>query len=620
MHEIPLSRPKTVLLDNIDCPSQLRLLSHNELKLLCNELRQYLLYSVGQSGGHLGAGLGVIELTVALHSVFHTPTDSLVWDVGHQSYPHKILTGRREAMTRIRHSDGPAPFPTRDESPYDSFGTGHSSTSISAALGMALAKKAKQKSSHTVAIIGDGGLTAGMAFEALNHAGACAPQLLVVLNDNAMSISQNVGALASNFATFFSSPLYTSVRSLLKKTLQPLPELSHLVRQVESHTKGLAIPPSALFEAIGCQYFGPVDGHDLLELCNVLRNIKNINGVCVLHVRTIKGKGFNKAESDPVGYHALGKIAAIAEPQTPNTPTFSHVFGNWLSATAATDSRLHAITPAMSEGSGLVAFAQLFAERYHDVGIAEQHALTLAAGMACEEIKPVVAIYSSFLQRAYDQLIHDICLQNVDVTLAIDRAGLVGEDGPTHHGVFDLSYLRCIPNLSIGVAADEADLKAMLTHAYEHPGPSAVRYPRGATPLPEPAPAIEGVKAQWLHQGATSKPALLVFGSLVHSFSALARSKQLTLINMRYLKPLDSETLDALVQDYRYLAVIEDNVVAGGGGSAIGEYVHQHHPQWGGLIRCFGVPDAFIPHGTRAEQLAQCGLTPDAIAASLHLS
>jgi len=562
--------------------------------------------------------LGVVELTIALHHVFAAPRDTLVWDVGHQSYPHKILTGRREAMTRVRHSDGPAPFPLREESEFDSFGVGHSSTSISAALGMALAKQARGDSSHTIAIIGDGGLTAGMAFEALNHAGSCKPNLLVVLNDNAMSISHNVGALAGGFANFFSSNLYTGVRSLLKKTLEPLPELSNLVRQFESHTKGLIIPPSALFEAVGCQYFGPVDGHDLPELLDVLGKLKQIEGVSVLHLRTVKGKGFNKAEDDPVGYHALGKISAINAQSAPAQPTCSKIFGKWLCAAAARDDRLHAITPAMSEGSGMVDFARLFPTRYHDVGIAEQHALTLAAGMACAGVKPVVAIYSTFLQRAYDQLIHDICLQNLDVTFAIDRAGLVGEDGPTHHGVFDLSYLRCLPNLMIGIAADQADLTRMLTAAYQHPGPAAVRYPRGVVAQADEADETDDLRANRLCLGENHKPALLVFGPLLHGLKPLAEKHRLTLINMRYLKPLDRQALEETASNHTRLAVVEDNALAGGAGSAVAEALAEIG--WQGRLTRFGIPDQFIPHGSRAEQLAQCGLTPEAIALQLELA
>lgn len=620
MIEIPLKRPATPLLDGINSPKDLRALAQHKLIPLANELRQYLLYSVGQSGGHLGAGLGVIELTIALHHIFATPRDTLVWDVGHQSYPHKILTGRREAIIKVRHSDGPAPFPTREESEYDSFGVGHSSTSISAALGMALAKQARQDNSHTVAIIGDGGLTAGMAFEALNHAGSCKPNLLVVLNDNTMSISHNVGALASGFANFFASSLYTGARSLVKKTLEPLPELSHLARQLESHTKGLVIPPSALFEALGCQYFGPVDGHNLTELLDVLGKLKELKGTTVLHIRTVKGKGFNKAENDPVGYHALTKISSIKAPSQQAGLTYSKVFSRWLCATAAHDERLHAITPAMCEGSGMVEFARLFPTRYHDVGIAEQHALTLACGMACQGIKPVVAIYSTFLQRAYDQLIHDLCLQNLDVTLALDRAGLVGEDGPTHHGVYDLSFLRCVPNLILGIAADEADLSRMLQACYKHPGPAAVRYPRGAgngVAIPNPLPE-DKMQAEYAHQGKANKPALLVFGTLLHSLRQLAQEKDLTLVNMRYIKPLDLPMLMQIANTHTHMAVIEDNAISGGAGAAVAEALTA--TAWHGRLNRFGVPDKHIPHASRAEQLQACGLTAKSIARELGLS
>ena len=514
-HEIPRERPVTPLLDRAATPGELRRLGEAELVTLANELRQFLLYSVGQSGGHFGAGLGVIELTIALHYVFDTPWDRLVWDVGHQAYPHKILTGRRERMTSLRQKDGLAAFPRRSESEYDTFGVGHSSTSISAALGMALAARLKGEKRKSVAVIGDGAMTAGMAFEALNHASDTKADMLVVLNDNDMSISNNVGGLSNYLAKILSSRTYASMREGSKKVLSRLPGAWEIARKTEEHAKGMLVP-GTLFEELGWNYIGPIDGHDLPTLLATLRNMRDLEGPQFLHVVTKKGKGFAPAELDPIGYHAITKLEPPSDnpaPKKPSGPKYSNVFGRWLCDMAEQDARLVGITPAMKEGSDLVAFAERYPTRYFDVAIAEQHAVTLAAGLACEGMKPVVAIYSTFLQRAYDQLIHDVAVQDLDVLFAIDRAGLVGEDGPTHAGSFDISYLRCIPGMLVMTPSDENELRQMLTTGYLHKGPAAVRYPRGSGPNApidstlQPLPIGKGVLRR---QG--QRVALLVFG------------------------------------------------------------------------------------------------------------
>ncbi|MBP8030440.1 MAG: 1-deoxy-D-xylulose-5-phosphate synthase, partial [Pseudomonadales bacterium] len=485
-HEIPSLRPHTPLLDTVDGPARLRELDEEQLPELARQLREYLLYSVGQSGGHFGAGLGVVELTVALHYVYNTPEDRLVWDVGHQTYPHKILTGRREDMLTIRQQDGLSGFPKRSESVYDTFGVGHSSTSISAALGMALAAKSQGIKRKTVAVIGDGAMTAGMAFEALNHAGHTGANMLVVLNDNNMSISHNVGGLATYFAKLWASKFYTTVRSGGKKVLAKIPPAFTLAQRTEEHMKGM-VAPASLFEELGFNYIGPIDGHNLHDLVHTLNNLRDLEGPQLLHIITTKGKGFAPAEADPVGYHALSKIEAApkkiqAVDDKPKGKKYQDIFGDWLCDMATVDKQLIGITPAMGEGSGMVTFSERFPDRFLDVAIAEQHAVTLAAGLACDGMKPVVAIYSTFLQRAYDQLIHDVALQNLDVLFAIDRAGLVGEDGATHAGSYDLSYLRCIPNMLVMAPSDENECRQQLYTGYQHTGPAAVRYPRGTGP------------------------------------------------------------------------------------------------------------------------------------------
>ncbi|MFT5722384.1 MAG: 1-deoxy-D-xylulose-5-phosphate synthase [Motiliproteus sp.] len=600
MHsELPKARPATPLLDLIETPADLRLLERSQLPALAEQLRSYLLYSVAQSGGHFGAGLGVIELTVALHYVFDTPNDSLVWDVGHQSYPHKLLTGRRDALLRVRQADGPAPFPKRDESPYDCFGTGHSSTSISAALGMALAHKLKQQPQRAVAIIGDGAMTGGMAFEALNHAAHTGADLLVILNDNDMSISPNEGGLA----TYLSKHLRSAFT----------PEQPQSSRHSERTGAGTT---AALFDALEFNYNGPIDGHNLELLIPTLQHLRQTPGPQFLHVVTTKGKGFAPAERDPVGYHAITKLPSPIEQHNvlPGT-AYSQVFGRWLCAKADQDTRLVAITPAMSEGSGMIEFARRFPDRFLDVAIAEQHALTLAAGLACQQMKPVVAIYSTFLQRGYDQLIHDIALQRLDVLLAIDRAGLVGEDGPTHHGSFDLSFLRCIPNLVIMAPADEAETQRLLETGYQHPGPACVRYPRGKGPGtvldPHPQPIPLG-QSRTLRSG--KQAAILNFGSLLTEARAVAEALDLTLVDMRFIKPLDHSRLEALIQSHGLLLTLEENTVAGGAGSGVNEWLARQHERpdrrQSHSIRVInlGLEDSFSGHGNAQALRAQAGL------------
>ncbi|WP_311949008.1 1-deoxy-D-xylulose-5-phosphate synthase [Halomonas piscis] len=618
--EIPRERPATPLLDTFDHPAALRAMSADQLAQLADELRAYLLYSVGVSGGHFGAGLGVVELSVALHHIYHTPHDRLVWDVGHQAYPHKVLTGRREAMLSIRQHGGLAAFPRRAESEYDTFGVGHSSTSISAALGMALAARARGDTRRVCAIIGDGALTAGMAFEALAHASHVNANLLVILNDNAMSISENVGGMATYLSRIFSSAPFLKMREESKKVLSHLPGALDIARRTEEHMKGM-VSPATLFEEMGFNYTGPVDGHDLDGLIQTLDTLSRAEGPQFLHIKTCKGKGFLPAEADPIGYHAITKLekpgsTARAEaspaPPAPAKRKYCAVFGEWLCDMAAADPRLLGITPAMREGSDLVRFSKEYPERYFDVAIAEQHAITLAAGMACEAAKPVVAIYSTFLQRGYDQLIHDVSVQALDVTFAIDRAGLVGEDGPTHHGSMDLSFLRCVPGMVVLAPADEAECRTMLSAAYHHPGPAAVRYPRGTGPGVAVAEDLEpmaiGQAEVRRKAGDDARPriALLAFGSMNGAAADVAETLDATHVNMRSVKPLDRHAVLDAAAEHDLLVTLEENVVAGGAGSAVGELLAAERID--AEVLHLGLPDAFVEHGTPAELLADCGL------------
>ena len=625
--EIPRERPTTPLLDSFDHPAALQAMNASQLAQLADELRAYLLYSVGVSGGHFGAGLGVVELSVALHHAFNTPHDRLVWDVGHQAYPHKILTGRRETMLSIRQHGGLAAFPRRAESEYDTFGVGHSSTSISAALGMALAAKAQGKKRRVCAIIGDGALTAGMAFEALAHAGHVDANLLVVLNDNEMSISENVGGMATYLARVLSSKPYLKIREEGKKVLSHLPGALELARRTEEHMKGM-VSPATLFEEMGFNYVGPIDGHDLNALTDTLENLRDLDGPQFLHIKTVKGKGFLPAEADQIGYHAITKLekpSAAANNGAAKKPIikqavakkkYCNVFGDWLCDMAAADSRLMGITPAMREGSDLIRFSKEYPQRYFDVAIAEQHAVTLAAGMACEGMKPVVAIYSTFLQRGYDQLIHDVAVQNLDVTFAIDRAGLVGEDGPTHHGSMDLSFLRCVPGMVILAPADEAECRAMLSAAYHHPGPAAVRYPRGTGPgveIPDHLEPLTIGKAEVRRNTSSDgvRIALLAFGSMNSAAADVAERLNATHINMRSIKPLDRDAVLHAADEHELLVTLEENVIAGGAGSAVNELLHAEGVQV--EVLNLGLPDAFVEHGTPAQLLADCQLDSDGI-------
>ncbi|MDK9687915.1 1-deoxy-D-xylulose-5-phosphate synthase [Halomonas sp. LC1] len=625
--EIPRERPATPLLDSFDHPAALRAMNAKQLAQLADELRAYLLYSVGVTGGHFGAGLGVVELSVALHHAFHTPKDRLVWDVGHQAYPHKILTGRRDAMLSIRQHGGLAAFPRRAESEYDTFGVGHSSTSISAALGMALAAQAQNDPRKVCAIIGDGALTAGMAFEALAHAGHVNANMLVILNDNEMSISENVGGIATYLARVLSSKPYLKMREEGKKVLSHLPGALELAKRTEEHMKGM-VSPATLFEEMGFHYFGPIDGHDLEALTQTLRNLRDQKGPQFLHIKTVKGKGFLPAEADQIGYHAITKlekttttvsaplVKQAAAPKSAAKKKYCNVFGDWLCDMAAADPRLMGITPAMGEGSDLIRFSQTYPERYFDVAIAEQHAVTLAAGMACEGMKPVVAIYSTFLQRGYDQLIHDVAVQDLDVTFAIDRAGLVGEDGPTHHGSMDLSFLRCVPGMVILAPADEAECRAMLSAAYHHPGPAAVRYPRGTGPgavIPEHLEPLAIGQAQVRRESTSDgvRIALLAFGSVNSAAAEVAEKLNATHINMRSVKPLDRDAVLHAADEHELLVTLEENVIAGGAGSAVNELLNAEGVQV--EVLNLGLPDAFVEHGTPAELLRDCGLDAEGI-------
>ena len=604
--EIPKDLPNTPLLDSINIPEDIKKLNKNQLTALADELREFLLYTVGKSGGHLGAGLGVVELTVALHYIFDTPKDNIVWDVGHQAYPHKIITGRKKEIETIRKKDGLAPFPRRSESEYDAFGVGHSSTSISAALGMAVGNPNKK----TIAVIGDGAMTAGMAFEALSHTGHLKPNLLIILNDNDMSISENVGGLSNYFARIWASKLYKGIKKSGKSFLEKLPQTYHLVRKVETQMKGM-VAPGTIFEELGLNYIGPIDGHDVNELTEVIGNLKDFDGPQFLHVITKKGAGLTPAESDRIGYHAISKISN--KPQSKTNKKYQDVFGDWIVEMASKEEDLIGITPAMREGSGLVEFSKKYPDRYFDVAIAEQHAVTFAAGLACENKKPIVAIYSTFLQRAYDQLIHDVAVQNLDVTFALDRAGLVGEDGPTHSGNYDIAFMRCVPNISILTPADEDETKKLLTTAFYHKGPAAVRYPRGSGPnkkIEEGIKEVEFGKARSIHNG-DSKKILLNFGSLLHNIIPIAKKYNLTLIDMRFVKPLDEEILKSLIPNAEVYITIEDGAVMGGAGSAVQEFCALNSINTPGYL--IGIPDKFIEHGSREEMIEMAGLDPDSL-------
>ena len=617
--EIPRERPATPLLDRADTPAGLRRLAEADLENLADELRQELLYTVGQTGGHFGAGLGVIELTVALHYVFDTPDDRLVWDVGHQAYPHKILTGRRQRMLSLRQKDGIAAFPRRAESEYDTFGVGHSSTSISAALGMAIAARLQNSARKSIAVIGDGALTAGMAFEALNHAQEVNADMLVILNDNDMSISRNVGGLSNYLAKILSSRTYASMREGSKKVLSRLPGAWEIARRTEEYAKGMLVP-GTLFEELGWNYIGPIDGHDLPTLIATLRNMRDLKGPQFLHVVTKKGKGFAPAEVDPIVYHAITKLEPADKPVVPQQasgPKYSAVFGQWLCDMAAADQRLVGITPAMKEGSDLVAFSERYPERYFDVAIAEQHAVTLAAGMACEGAKPVVAIYSTFLQRGYDQLIHDVAVQNLDVLFAIDRAGLVGEDGPTHAGAYDLSYLRCIPGMLVMTPSDENELRKMLSTGYRYNGPAAVRYPRGTgpnTPISADLEPIEIGKGVVRRQGKTV--AMLVFGVQLSEALQVAEKLNATVVDMRFVKPLDEALVLELAANHELLVTIEENAIMGGAGAAVGEFLSREAVLK--QLLHLGLPDTYVEHAKPAQMLAECGLDAAGIEASVR--
>ena len=604
--EIPKDLPNTPLLDSINIPEDIKKLNKNQLTALADELREFLLYTVGKSGGHLGAGLGVVELTIALHYIFDTPKDNIIWDVGHQAYPHKIITGRKKEIETIRKKDGLAPFPRRSESDYDAFGVGHSSTSISAALGMAVGNPNKK----TIAVIGDGAMTAGMAFEALSHTGHLKPNLLIILNDNDMSISENVGGLSNYFARIWASKLYKGIKKSGKSFLEKLPQTYHLVRKVETQMKGM-VAPGTIFEELGLNYIGPIDGHDVNELTEVIGNLKDFDGPQFLHVITKKGAGLTPAESDRIGYHAISKISN--KPKSKTNKKYQDVFGDWIVEMASKEEDLIGITPAMREGSGLVEFSKKYPDRYFDVAIAEQHAVTFAAGLACENKKPIVAIYSTFLQRAYDQLIHDVAVQNLDVTFALDRAGLVGEDGPTHSGNYDIAFMRCVPNISILTPADEDETKKLLTTAFYHKGPAAVRYPRGSGPnkkIEEGIKEVEFGKARSIHNG-DSKKILLNFGSLLHNVIPIAKKYNLTLIDMRFVKPLDEEILKSLIPNAEVYITIEDGAVMGGAGSAVQEFCALNSINTPGYL--IGIPDKFIEHGSREEMIEMAGLDPDSL-------
>ncbi|MDA9577485.1 1-deoxy-D-xylulose-5-phosphate synthase [Gammaproteobacteria bacterium] len=604
--EIPKVIPSTPLLDKVEVPSDIRSFSILELETLADELREFLLFSVGQSGGHLGGGLGVVELTVALHYLFHTPDDNLIWDVGHQAYPHKIITGRKNKINTIRKKDGLAPFPSINESEFDAFGVGHSSTSISALLGMAVASKKENSNKKHVAVIGDGAMTAGMAFEALSHAGHLKPNMLIILNDNDMSISENIGGLSNYFSRIWASKIYKGIKDSGASVLKPLPQAYHLARKVETQMKAM-VAPGNIFEELGLNYIGPIDGHNMKEMIDVIGNLKDFEGPQFLHVITKKGAGLDAAEADRIEFHAIGKINAVKSTKSPKKK-YQDIFGDWVIDMAKKDEDLVAITPAMREGSSLVEFSKKYPYRYFDVAIAEQHSVTFAAGLSKENKKPVVAIYSTFLQRAYDQFIHDVAVQNLDVTFAIDRAGLVGEDGPTHSGNYDIAYLRCIPNIIIMTPSDEQETRLMLSTGFYHKGPAAIRYPRGTGPDSDVSKGLESIEigqSRVVLEGSLNK-IFLNFGALLHEARDVCEKLDFTLIDMRFVKPLDKEVLKKYLKNADLFVSLEDGSVAGGAGSAVLEFCSEENIDIRSKI--FGIPDRFIEHASREEMIAECGL------------
>ena len=613
--EIPKKEPRGALFDSVDFPEDLRKLDLKKLPEFCDELREQLLYSVGQTGGHFGAGLGVVELTSALHYVFNTPKDKIVWDVGHQSYPHKLITGRKEAMDTIRQTNGLAPFPSRSESKYDSFGVGHSSTSISAALGMACGARLKGEEKEIIAVIGDGAMTAGMAYEALSHAGSIDENILVVLNDNQMSISENVGGLKNYLAKIWASPLYNQIREGGKTVLRFIPAASRIARKAEIQAKGL-LTPGTLFEELGLSYIGPVNGHDPIGMVKILNDLKSLKGPRLLHIITQKGKGFLPAELDPIGYHAINKIKPLKNQKEleKKQVTYSQIFGEWLCYKAEKDDLLTAITPAMREGSGLVEFSKKYPDRYYDVAIAEQHSVSLAAGMACEGLKPIVAIYSTFLQRAYDQLIHDVALQNLNVMFAIDRAGLVGADGPTHQGSFDISYLRCIPNMVVMTPSDENTTWKMLNTGFDYHGPVSIRYPRGAglgSKVQKDNSKIELGKSFTIKDVSDSRIVIMNFGSTISLAKDLANEFNASLIDMNFVKPLDNKKIKELAKKHQLLVTLEENTIKGGAGSAVAEFLAENNLEVSLLN--FGISDEFVEHGSPDHQKVSSGLGKEEI-------
>ena len=606
-NKIPETKPKTPLLDKVSVPSDIRSFSVSELEILSDELREFLLFSVGQTGGHLGGGLGVIELTVVLHHLYNTPYDNLVWDVGHQAYPHKILTGRKNKIHTVRQKEGLAPFPAISESEYDAFGVGHSSTSISAILGMAMGAQKNDSNKKHVAVIGDGAMTAGMAFEALSHSGHLKPNILVILNDNDMSISENIGGLSNYFSRIWASKIYKGIKKSGASALKPLPQAYHLARKVETQMKAM-VAPGTIFEELGFNYVGPIDGHNIKEMTDVISNLKDFEGPQFLHVITKKGAGLDPAESDRIGFHAIGKINSIKSDSSPK-PKYQDIFSDWIVGMAEKDESLVAITPAMREGSGLVDFSKKYPDRYFDVAIAEQHSVTFAAGLSLENKKPVVAIYSTFLQRAYDQFIHDVAVQNLDVTFALDRAGLVGEDGPTHSGNYDIAYLRCIPNIILMTPSDENETRLLLTTAFKHKGPAAVRYPRGTGPnasVNSDLEAVEIGKAKVVKE-SESNIVFLNFGALLDKALEVSEKMDFTLIDMRFVKPLDQEILKKYLSKADYFVSLEDGSIAGGAGSAVQEFCSIESIDIKSIL--LGIPDRFIEHSSREEMLESAGLS-----------
>ena len=606
-NKIPETKPKTPLLDKVSVPSDIRSFSVSELEILSDELREFLLFSVGQTGGHLGGGLGVIELTVVLHHLYNTPYDNLVWDVGHQAYPHKILTGRKGRIHTVRQKEGLAPFPAISESEYDAFGVGHSSTSISAILGMAMGAQKNDSNKKHVAVIGDGAMTAGMAFEALSHSGHLKPNILVILNDNDMSISENIGGLSNYFSRIWASKIYKGIKKSGASALKPLPQAYHLARKVETQMKAM-VAPGTIFEELGFNYVGPIDGHNIKEMTDVISNLKDFEGPQFLHVITKKGAGLDPAESDRIGFHAIGKINSIKSDSSPK-PKYQDIFSDWIVGMAEKDESLVAITPAMREGSGLVDFSKKYPDRYFDVAIAEQHSVTFAAGLSLENKKPVVAIYSTFLQRAYDQFIHDVAVQNLDVTFALDRAGLVGEDGPTHSGNYDIAYLRCIPNIILMTPSDENETRLLLTTAFKHKGPAAVRYPRGTGPnasVNSDLEAVEIGKAKVVKE-SESNVVFLNFGALLDKALEVSEKMDFTLIDMRFVKPLDQEILKKYLSKADYFVSLEDGSIAGGAGSAVQEFCSIESIDIKSIL--LGIPDRFIEHSSREEMLESAGLS-----------